>query len=220
MSYTQGSISSVRAWIPATANRLQRKQLVVRRHTRPLDWFGHRLLLGGAALGCYMIHGAYQLYDGRPEDLLWACHLAAALIGAGLLAASPAVNAVGTLWLCAGVPLWLLDLAGGAPFYPTSCLTHLVGLAIGLYACTRLGVPRGAWWMALAGLLALIGLSRALTPARANVNVAFAIYPGWETYFPSHPVYLMAMMLLAAVHFLVTGLILRHWLGLKREENP
>jgi hypothetical protein len=44
------------------------------------------------------------------------------------------------------------------------------------------------------------------------VNVAFAIYAGWERVFPSHPVYLATMMASAAAYFLFFEYVLRRWL--------
>ena len=178
--------------------------------------------LGWAALLCYAIHGGYHLLHGRPEDLLWACHLGAVLVGVGLLLSAPAVNGIGTLFLCLGLPLWLLDLAGGGVFHPTSCLTHVGGLAVGLYGVRRLGMPGGTWWRATAVLAALILVFLLATPARANVNVAFAVQPGWEGVFPSHPVYLAIMMSLAAGTFFVVAWVLRRWLvaGPAREAGP
>ena len=168
---------------------------------------------GLAALGCYAIHAAFHLLHGRPEELLWACHFGAALVGVGLLSSSAATNGIGSLFLLMGTPLWLLDLAGGGEFYPTSCFTHLGGLAIGLYGARRLGVPSGTWWKAVVGLVALILVCRLLTPPRANINVAFSIYAGWERIFPNHAVYLMTMICLAMGYFLVCEYVLRRWWG-------
>jgi hypothetical protein len=52
---------------------------------------------------------------------------------------------------------------------------------------------------------------RLVTPAAANVNVAFAIYPGWEKFFPSHPIYLAVMMAQSAVYFFICEYALRRW---------
>ena len=168
--------------------------------------------LGCLALACYAVHAGFHLYHGRPEDLLWACHMGAAVVGLGLLLSSATMNGVGVLLLCMGTPLWLLDLAGGGEFYPTSCFTHLVGLAIGIYGVYRLGMPRGTWWKASITLVALIAICRVITPEHANVNVAFAIQRGWESYFPSHGVYLTAMIAEATVYFLVLEVLVRRWI--------
>ena len=165
------------------------------------------------ALGCYAVHAGFHLLHNRPEDLLWACHLGAALVGIGLLVASANVSGVGTLFLCLGTPLWLMDLAGGGEFYPTSCFTHLGGLVIGLYATRWLGVPCGLWWKAVVALVALILVCRLVTPPQANVNVAFGIYPGWEQYFHSHLIYLVTMIGMAAGYFFITEHVFRRWLA-------
>ena len=170
-------------------------------------------MFGIAALGCYAVHAGFHLLHGRPEDLLWVCHFGAALVGVGLLASSATVNGIGTLFLCLGTPLWLMDLAGGGDFYPTSCFTHLGGLAIGLYGVWWLRIPSSTWWKTVGALVALILVCRLVTPPRANVNVAFAMYAGAEKIFPSHLVYIVTMIILAAGYFLVTQYVLRRWLA-------
>lgn len=171
--------------------------------------------LGLAALGCYAIHAGFHIINGRPEETLWMCHLGAALVGAGLLGSSAITNGIGALFLCLGTPLWVMYLAGGGEFYPTSCFPHLGGLVIGLYGVRRLGLPPGTWWKAAAALITLIVVCRLVTPERANVNVAFAIYPGWEKFFPSHPIYIAALMAQSAGYFFLCEYALRRWFVVK-----
>ena len=170
-------------------------------------------------MGCYAIHAGLHILNGRPEETLWMCHLGAALVGIGLLGSSMTVSGIGTLFLCVGTPLWVMYLAGGGEFYPTSCFPHLGGLAIGLYAIRRWGLPSGTWWKAVVALVVLILLSRLVTPQRANVNVAFAIYPGWEKVFPSHLAYLITMIAMAAGYFLLFEFVLRRWLARKPQRE-
>jgi hypothetical protein len=49
--------------------------------------------LGLAALGCYAIHAGFHVINGRPEEVLWMCHLGAALVGVGLLSSSRRTSA-------------------------------------------------------------------------------------------------------------------------------
>jgi hypothetical protein len=174
---------------------------------------------GFGALGCYAVHGGFHLLNGRPAELLWMCHLGAAIVGVGLLRSSPTLNGIGTLFLCVGTPLWVMYLAGGGEFYPTSCLPHIGGLAIGLYGVRRLGLCAGVWWQAVLSLIALILICRLVTPPEANINVAFAVYPGLEKTFPSHLVYLATMMALAAAYFLICENALRRWIVLETAEG-
>ena len=46
-------------------------------------------------------------------------------------------------------------------------------------------------------LVALQLLTPWITPAAANVNLAFTVWPGWEQYFPSYGVYITSLDLLA-----------------------
>lgn len=168
--------------------------------------------LGVAALVCYAIHATFHLWHGRWWDLLWVCHLGAAVVGVGLVIPSAGTLGVGTSWLGMGAPLWVMDLAGGAKFMPTSLFTHVAALAIGLYGVSRLGVPAGTWWRAAVALAAVVFASRIVTPAAANVNVAFAVHPSADPYFSSHVVCMAAMLGLAAGYFLLFERALRRWL--------
>jgi len=174
---------------------------------------------GFAALACYSIHGAFHLLNGRPAELLWMCHLGAAIVGVGLLISSSMLNGIGTLFLCVGTPLWVMYLAGGGEFYPTSCFPHIGGLAIGLYGVRRLGFRNGTWWRAVLSLIGLIMICRLVTPPSANINVAFAVYTGVEKVFPSHPVYLTVMIAMASASFMICEYALRRWLVLRTVEG-
>jgi hypothetical protein len=176
-------------------------------------------LAGLTALACYAIHAIFHLTQGRWYDLFWACHVAAILIGAGLLAHSATINGMGVLLGLMGLPLWVADLAAGSDLFPTSLLTHVVALLIGLYGAGRMGMPRGTWWKTTAALVGLIALCRLATPVAANVNVAFAIPPGWEDYFASHASYLGCTIGAAAAYFFVVEWIVRGLMRLDRDNR-
>lgn len=169
--------------------------------------------LGLLALGFVAIHAGFHIWHGRPADMLWACHVATAAVGVGLLAGWPTCVGIGVLWLVVGVPLWLLDVAAGGELVPTSVLTHAGGLLIGLAGLRWLGLPDQLWWKAWLALAVLQGLCRWLTPERANVNVAFAVYPGWERCFPSYRLYLLTLAGLFAGLFFVAECGLRRLLS-------
>jgi hypothetical protein len=175
--------------------------------------------LGLAALACYAVHAFVHLVRGEWYDLFWACHVAALFVGAGLLARSATLNGVGVLVGLMGLPLWLADLAAGGDFYPTSTLTHVMALGIGLYGTVRLGMPRGAWWRAALVLVGLIGLCRLVTPPGPNVNVAFSIQHGWESRFSSHASYLAWMVGSATVYFFVSERIVRLLISAMRKSS-
>jgi hypothetical protein len=165
--------------------------------------------LGLLALAFYAVHAAYHVRQGHAEDVLWVCHVAAAVIGVGLLCGWPAWVAVGVTWLVVGVPLWLFDLAAGGEFNPTSVLTHVGGLVVGLVGLWRFGMPAQVWWKALLALAALQQLCRWVTPPEANVNVAFSVYPWMRPYFASYWAYLGTMLMVFGLLFFGTEQVLR-----------
>jgi hypothetical protein len=165
--------------------------------------------LGLLAVGLYGIHGAHELSAGRPESLLWSCHLASLAVGLGLLLRRPTWIAIGLMWLVLGLPLWAMEVVFRSGFEPTAALTHVGGLVLGMFGIRRLGLAGPVWWKAAAALAVLHLVSRWTTPEKANVNLAFAIWPGWEPYFPSRGVYLVTLLLLGLAVFGGTEYALR-----------
>ena len=179
-----------------------------------------RMTVAGAlALAGYAVHAAFHLWHGTPADMLWVCHFAAVMVGIGLMQRRAPLVGAGTLILCMGTPLWVLDLVQGGEFFPTSLGTHVLGLAIGLWGVRELGMHKGAWWKAALAVLALVGVSRIVTPAASNVNVAFAMPPGMEHYFPSHRVYLAVMLGISSVYFWVVEALLRRAMGVEKSKE-
>jgi hypothetical protein len=71
--------------------------------------------LGMVALALFTTREVVFIFRNQSQDGLWACYVALVLIGFGLMVRSAACNAVGTFWLTAGFPLWIVDMiaAGG-----------------------------------------------------------------------------------------------------------
>ncbi|MGC4095259.1 MAG: hypothetical protein QM756_46520 [Polyangiaceae bacterium] len=169
--------------------------------------------LGVAALACYAIHAGSHVLAGRPAEALWACHVATLLVGVGALLRHATPIAIGVLWLSFGNPLWVLDLCTGGEFLPTSPFTHVGGFVLGCVALRRLGLPRGAWWQAMAAFIGLLLFTRLVTPPVSNVNLAFAVAPGWERAFPSYPLYLGLLLAAGSATSFITSLGLRRVLS-------
>ena len=157
--------------------------------------------LGVIAIACYGIHAAVSVKRGEPQDLLWACHIAALLVGIGLLLGSVTLNAIGLLWSSVGTAFWILYLATGGELIAASFLTHGSALVAGTIGVRRLGMPRGAAWKAMAAFVLLWIATRVLTPPSANVNLAFAVYDGWQGWFSTYPIYLAMLLLIGCAAF-------------------
>jgi len=121
----------------------------------------------------------------------------------------PWLFAIGFFWLTMGVPLWLLNVFTSHELMLTSTLSHIGGIIIGVYGLRFLIIPRFAWAAATGALVVLGILTRWVTPPDANVNLAFAVWSGWEGRFPSYFWYVVMLLSIAAVSFGLLEFIIR-----------
>jgi len=146
------------------------------------------------AVAFFAIHAARQLQAGTPGNLLWACHVADLCVGVGLIFRKPSVCAAGVLLLIVGVPLWIINLAYGGAFYPTSILTHVGGLTIGIVGLRRTGMPQESWLVAVGIVAALVLAARAFTGPAANINLAFEPWRWQNSWFLLPEIYVLALL--------------------------
>jgi hypothetical protein len=156
---------------------------------------------GTLAVSFFLIHAGALVHAGEPYHIIWSCHLGCLIVGIGLLVRLPWLYAIGFFWLTMGVPLWLLNVLTSHEFLLTSTLSHVGGILIAVYGLRLLAIPRFAWAAAAAGLVVLGMLTRWVTPPAANVNLAFAVWSGWEDRFSSHFWYVVMLLSIAAVSF-------------------
>jgi hypothetical protein len=177
-------------------------------------------MLGACALAFYAIHAFvyYTLIAGTPEGALWACHVGCAVVGLGCLARRALPVAIGTLWLVYGGTVWCIDLCMGANLIPTSVFTHVGGLVVAALALRELRWVRGASLAATVALFVLLGVTRLLTPAHANINLVFAVTPGFEQSFPTFGRYFLFLFGTAFAVFVTADVILT--LTLSRRSPP
>jgi hypothetical protein len=170
--------------------------------------------LAGLPLIFFAAQATWDIAYGHSEDILWCCNIANVLLALGLAIRKPTINAIALCWLCLGLPLWLYHLISGGQSNPITPFTHIGGLVAALVGAKRFGMPKHVWWKALLALGPLLGLCRLVTPRRANVNLAFDVWKGWELHFPSYGVWLLALGVLSAGMFLAVQIgvrkVLRH----------
>lgn len=158
---------------------------------------------GVAALLCWALHAADLASRGELQDLLWHCNVATLVLGVALIARWPRGVAVCAMVLAAGLPQWLIGLATPGVWLCSSLLTHVVALGLAVRGVRALGMPPGTWWRAALAMAALIAAARVLTDPARNVNLAHAIWPGFERHaFGSHALYLSVLAMLHAAAFL------------------
>ncbi|MCP4133722.1 MAG: hypothetical protein GY754_22325 [bacterium] len=162
-----------------------------------------RIIGGISAIVFYGIHAGYLIMNSQAYHVLWICHLGCLLVGIGVLTQNRYVNAIGFMWLVFGVPIWGINIAATGKFMTTSTLTHCGGIIIGLGGIGGSGMLRRSWILAVLGMIGMGVLCRIITPAEANVNLAFAVWQGWEKYFPSHFWFVLMLILDSLILFYI-----------------
>jgi len=171
------------------------------------------LWLGLTAIAFTIIHDAVLLYKRRWWDLAWVCHLSSAIIGVGCIFDWPYVVGIAVVWLFVGLTLWIVGLLTSEDFLPTSTLTHVGGLVIGVIYISQRGMPDGVWWRGILILIAIQHLTRYCTPAQENVNLAFFVSKGWESWFPTYPRYWLMLKVASIIMYLIAEFGLRALFG-------
>ncbi len=161
-------------------------------------------IYGIIAIVCYVIHSTYWIVNKNPSNIFWACHLGSLLVGIGCLLKNSRVNAVGVFWLIMGNIMWGIYLLSGGKFYPTSFLTHVIGLIVGIIGIKKISIPKYSWIYAVIGIAILQILTRFLTVESENVNLAFRIYDGWEHIFLDYRLYEAYLLLQTTIVFFLS----------------
>ena len=159
--------------------------------------------LGGVVLATFVVHLGACVLSGHWTEVLWACHMAAAALGLGLLVGSDTLAGIGAFCILVGTPLWAIDVALGAPLAPTSILTHVSGWVVAIHKVSRGHLPVGLWWKTPLSLALLQNICRWVTPVELNINAAFEVYPSVAAWFPGYASYLLALLAGMIVVFLL-----------------
>ena len=168
-------------------------------------------LLGVLPMLFFVLYLAVAMQRGKAAEGLWMCHVANLLLAAGMLTRKPRLVGMALAWIILGIPLWALDVWRSGDVSAVSVLSHLGGLALGIYAAWRLRLSSNPWLAALLLFVALQQLCRWLTPEALNVNLAHAEYEGWNGAFGGYWAYWLVTTLAAAAALWAIGRTLTAW---------
>ena len=111
---------------------------------------------------------------GQLQDMLWICHVSMLLLAVGMYARRQQFIQIAALWIFPGFVFWFVD-AWFSGYTWASAASHFVAIISAYYAMRRVGAVLGLWRYAMLFWLLLQLLARWLTPASANVNIAFTV---------------------------------------------
>lgn len=113
---------------------------------------------------------------GQLQDMLWICHVSMLLLAVGMYARRQQFIQIAALWIFPGFIFWFVD-ALFSGYTLASAASHIIAFISAYYAMRRVGTVLGLWRYALLFWLLLQLLARWLTPASANVNIAYTVRP-------------------------------------------
>jgi hypothetical protein len=172
-------------------------------------WPRHATLLGMVLVVLWVNKLAASLGEGVGWNILWLCHVGTLVMAVAAFTRQRILLGVATLWVIAGLPVWLADTILVRATTVASTLSHLGSVTIGLLLLRAVGLSSAAWIIATLGYVALQLVCRFVTPPELNVNLAHAPYTGWEQVFPGYAAYNVFTTASLALGFAVIQQVLR-----------
>lgn len=181
-------------------------------------------LLGFLPLIFFLARLSYFIQYGGASQILWMCHLSNLTLAIGLLLDLPLWVGISAYWLTLAIPFWIVDVIGFGMEGVTSFATHAGGTIIALCALSRIYPPRRIWTYALAWHLFLQLICRLFTPPELNINVAYAVYRGWEGFFSDYASYWLLITISAGIALYLldtlTIFFIQRWRKVGGHEDP
>jgi len=150
------------------------------------------------------------------------CNIGNLLLAIGLFLEEAILIRVAVIWMLPGlvvwalyvVPTWGMLLTGrleAGQFFGvlSSTLAHVGGASVGMVVLRKVRMDARAWFYAFIWYFVVQVLSRLLTPAAMNVNLAHRIQDGWEQSFSAYWKFWLLLSLLVGITLWILGLLLQ-----------
>src|SRR5688500_13094123 len=175
----------------------------------PSLWFR---LMGLLPLAFFLAQGAHYWRINELGHMLWMCNIGNLVLAIGLFLNNALLIRVAVIWMFPGLAVWLVYVALAWGMFLSSTLAHVGGMIVGLVAIRRVGMDQTAWRFALGWYLIVQFLSRLLTPANLNVNVAHSVEEGWRQTFNAYWKFWVVLTVITALSVWLIGTALnRIW---------
>lgn len=136
------------------------------------------------------------------------CNVGNLLLAIGMFLDHRELIRAAAIWTIPGLGVWFWYVWLNGDTAASSTLAHVGGIVVGLFVLRRVRMDRIAWLYAFVWYLFMQIVSRLVTPAELNVNVAHHIQAGWEGAFSSFWKFWLVMTLVVAVGLWLIGLVL------------
>jgi hypothetical protein len=143
-------------------------------------------MLGGLPLIFFLAQAAHYWRINEVGHMLWMCNICNLILALGLFFDKPVLIRLAAICMVPGLIVWFIYVVLAWGVFLTSTLAHVGGLVVSMIALKRYRMDRTAWRYAFGWYLILQLISRFVTPAPFNVNLAYTVAPGWERTFQSY----------------------------------
>jgi hypothetical protein len=165
-------------------------------------------LLGVLPLIFFLSQAVHYWRANELGHMLWMCNIGNLILALGLFFDKPVLVRLSAIWMIPGLIIWFLYVVLTWGMFLTSTMAHVGGLAVSLIALKRYRMDRSAWRYAFGWYLIVQVVSRFITPAAFNVNLAHAVASGWERTFQSYWPFWLVLTATTASSLWVSGMIL------------
>lgn len=171
----------------------------------PSLWFR---LVGLFPLAFFLAQAAHYWRINELGHMLWMCNIGNLVLAIGLFLNNALLIRMSVIWMIPGLGVWLVYVVVAWGMFLSSTLAHVGGLIVGIFAIRKVGMDRAGWRYAMGWYLLVQLLSRVLTPANLNVNVAHQVDPKWQPTFDAYWKFWLVLTLLTAVVLWFIGTML------------
>jgi hypothetical protein len=169
-------------------------------------------LLGVFPLVFFFAQAAHYWERQQLGHMLWMCNVGDLLLAIGLFFRKPVLIRMAVIWMFPGLVVWFRFVVLEWGLFFSSLLAHVGGILVGIVALKKVGVDRNDWRYAFGWYLLIQILSRLLTTADLNVNLAHRIQPGFERFFGAYwQFWLTLAAATAVVLWVLTYLLSQLW---------
>ena len=165
-------------------------------------------LLGLLPLIFFVAQAIHYWRSNELGNMLWMCNLGNLILAVGLFLDKTTLVRLSAIWMVPGLVVWFIYVVLPWGLFVSSVLAHVGGLAVSIIALRWYRMERDAWRYAFGWYLAVQLLSRFVTPAALNVNIAHAVASGWERTFQSYWSFWLVLTAITAIVLFVSGMIL------------
>jgi hypothetical protein len=165
-------------------------------------------LLGVLPLIFFFAQAVHYWRSKELGHMLWMCNIGNLVLAIGLFLDKPMLVRLSAIWTVPGLIIWFIYVVLAWGVFLTSTLAHVGGLVVSLIALKRYRMDRAAWRYAFGWYLIIQLVSRFVTPAALNVNLAHAVASGWERTFQSYWSFWLFLTAATAAVLWLSGMVL------------